>query len=54
MNIVFNFPKDKKQLENGIAHIRAILMQRYIDNLDIGECEKNKIKDCLIEELQKT
>lgn len=53
MNITFKFIKDKTNVEEGIAYIRAVLMQRYIENLNVDEVNKIKIKENLIKELQK-
>lgn len=53
MNITFKFIKDKTNVEEGIAYIRAVLMQRYIENLNVDEVNKSKIKENLIKELQK-
>jgi len=52
MNIIMNFPKDKNVLEDKVAYIRALLMQKYIDDLLISEEQKYNINKYLIEELQ--
>lgn len=54
MNLIFNFPKDKTNVEDGVAYIRAVLMQRYIDNLNVSENKKDRVKICLIEKLKST
>ncbi|MBO5005788.1 MAG: hypothetical protein J6D03_11385 [Clostridia bacterium] len=54
MNITFNYPNDKTKLENGIANIKAFLIQRYIDDLSYDDKTKNTIKESIIKELQKT
>ena len=54
MNIKFNYPNDKTKLENGIANIKAFLIQRYIDDLNYDDKTKNTIKESIIKELQKT
>ena len=54
MNLIFHFPKDKTDVEDGVAYIKAFLMQRYIDNLEFDESVKKEIRQCLIEELKKT
>lgn len=53
MNITFKFMKDKNNVEDGVAYIRAVLMQRYIENLNVNDIKKERIKEELIEELQK-
>lgn len=53
MNIKFNYPNDKTKLENGIANIKAFLIQRYIDDLNYDDKTKNTIKESIIKELQK-
>lgn len=53
MNIKFNYPNDKTKLENGIANIKAFLIQRYIDDLNYDDKTKNIIKESIIKELQK-
>lgn len=54
MNITFNYPNDKTKIENGIANIKAFLIQRYIDDLNYDNNTKNIIKESIIKELQKT
>ena len=53
MNIKFNYPNDKTKLENGIANIKAFLIQRYVDDLNYDDKTKNTIKESIIKELQK-
>lgn len=53
MNLVINCPKDKNMLEDGIAYIRALLMQKYIDDLKIETNDKKLIKTELKKELRK-
>lgn len=53
MNLVINSPKDKNMLENEIAYIRAILMQKYIDDLKLEIKDKELIKIELKKELRK-
>ncbi len=53
MNLVINCPKDKNMLEDGIAYIRAILMQKYIDDLKLERKDKELIKIELKKELRK-
>ena len=53
MNIKFNYPNDTTKLENGIANIKAFLIQRYIDDLNYDDKTKNTIKESIIKELQK-
>ena len=52
MNIIFNFLKDENNIEDGIVYIRALLMQRYIDNLNVNDEIKLKIKENLIKKLR--
>ena len=47
MNIKFNYPNDKTKLENGIANIKAFLIQRYIDDLNYDDKTKNTRGDYL-------
>ena len=53
MNLVINCPKDKNMLEDEIAYIRALLMQKYIDDLKIETNDKKLIKTELKKELRK-
>jgi hypothetical protein len=53
MNITFNYPKDKTNLENGIAYIKAFLIQKYIDDLNYSNSTKNIIKQTIINQLEK-
>ena len=54
MNITFDYPKDKTKLENGVANIKAFLIQRCIDDLNCNNYTKNIVKESIIKELQKT
>ena len=54
MQLIINYPKDKETLENQVAHIKAILMKKYIDDLNIENKYKIIIKKKLKEELSKT
>lgn len=54
MNLVINYPEDKNMLEDGIAYIRALLMQKYIDDLKLERNDKELIKTELKKELKKT
>ena len=53
MNLIINYPNDKKMLEDKIAYIRAKLIQKYIDEISIKEKDKIKVKKRLEEELKK-
>lgn len=54
MNLIINYPKDKSLLEEKNAYIRAILIQKYIDDLKVEDKYKEQIKKELIKELLKT
>lgn len=54
MNLIINYPKDKTILENEVAHIKALLMKKYIDDLNIESKSKILIKKELKKELSKT
>lgn len=54
MNLVINYPKDKKMLEDKIAYIKATLMQKYIDDLKLEKRDQGLIRKELKKELQKT
>ena len=51
MNLILNFPKDEKNLKEGVAIFKAILISRSIDNLEVEDNKKQKIKEKLIKEL---
>lgn len=52
MNVIINYPKDKTTLEDNIAYIKAMLMQKYIDNSKFEENIKISIKKGLIEKIE--
>ena len=54
MKLFMNYPNDKNMLEDRIAYIRATLMQKYIEDVNIKEEEKRKIRTTLKEELKNT
>ena len=54
MKLFMNYPNDKNMLEDRIAYIRATLMQKYIEDVNIKEEEKRKIRTTLKEELKTT
>ena len=53
MNLILNFPKDEKALQEGVAIFKAILINRSIDNLDLESDDKQSIKEKLIKELER-
>ena len=53
MNLILNFPKDEKNLKEGVAIFKAILINRSIDNLDLESDDKQSIKEKLIKELER-
>lgn len=53
MNLILNFPKDEKNLKEGVAIFKAILISRSIDNLEVEDNKKQKIKEKLIKELER-
>lgn len=53
MNLILNFPKDEKILKEGVAIFKAILISRSIDNLEVEDNKKQKIKEKLIKELER-
>ena len=53
MNLILNFPKDEKALQEGVAIFKAILIYRIIDNLDLESDDKQSIKEKLIKELER-
>ena len=54
MNLIINYPNDKNMLENEIAYIRAILMKKYIDDLEVKVEDKKIVIKKIKETLQKT
>lgn len=54
MNLIFNFPSNKNYVENKIAYFRAILIAKTIEDLNLKDEEKQKIKNKIIEKLHDT
>ena len=54
MNLILNFPKDETVLQEGVAIFKAILISRSIDNLNLESNDKQKIKEKIIKELERT
>ena len=53
MNLILNFPKDETALQEGVAIFKAILISKSIDNLEVEDNKKQKIKEKLIKELER-
>ena len=53
MNLILNFPKDEKNLKEGVAIFKAILISKSIDNLEVEDNKKQKIKEKLIKEIER-
>ena len=53
MNLILNFPKDETALQEGVAIFKAILISRSIDNLEVEDNKKQKIKEKLIKKLER-
>ncbi|MCI8759803.1 MAG: hypothetical protein HFJ34_01530 [Clostridia bacterium] len=46
--------QDKIEFEDKVAYLKAVLMQEYINQLQVSQKTKNKIKKEVIQKLQKT
>lgn len=46
--------KDKIEFENKVAFLKAVLIQEYINQLEVSQKTRNKIKKEVIKKLQKT
>ena len=46
--------ENKEEFENKVAHLKAILIQEYINQLEVNAKTKNEIKKEVIKELQMT
>ena len=54
MQLKVNYPEEKTMFENHVAKFKALLIQKYIDDLNVSDDIKKKIKKLVCEELQKT
>ena len=54
MQLKVNYPEEKTMFENNVAKFKALLIQKYIDDLNVSDDIKKKIKKLVCEELQKT
>jgi len=53
MQIQFNFPENNNYISN-LAFIKALMIKKSIEDLDISYEEKEKIKKEILETLKKT
>lgn len=53
MQIKFNFPESNDYINN-LAFIKALMIKRMIENLDISYKEKEQLKNEILETLKKT
>ena len=47
-------PKDEIEFENKVAYMKAILIQEYINQINVSQEIRNKIKKGVIKKLQMT
>lgn len=48
MTLKINYPEDNEQFEDKVAYLRAILIQETINQLEVTQETKNKIKNEII------
>ena len=48
MTLKINYPEDKEQFEDKVAHLRALLIQETINRLEVTQTEKDTIKNEII------